>query len=200
MDLDTAITGRRAIREYTDEPVDDVAIRRLIQAAVQAPSAVNEQPWAFTVVRDAAVLDRISREAKGHMLATLAEGTQENHFREHLADPQFHIFYHAPALVVICAKSPGPWITEDCALAAENLMLAAHAEGLGTCWIGFAQAFLNTPEGKALLALPSEWVCVAPLIVGHPRLAPAPVPRREAEIRWLPSRGPDSTREEGRRT
>jgi nitroreductase len=48
-------------------------------------------------------------------------------------------------------------------------MLAAHANGLGTCWIGFAQSFLNTPGGKKTLDLPSSWVTVAPIIVGHPK-------------------------------
>jgi len=70
-------------------------------------------------------------------------------------------------------------------LAAENLMLAAHSEGLGTCWIGFAQGYLNTPEGKNALGLPATWVPVAPIIVGHPTTAPRPVARKEPEIRWV---------------
>jgi nitroreductase len=71
MDLNVAITGRRAVREYTAQAVDEKSIRALINAAIQAPSAVNQQPWTFTVVRDQSVLDRISREAKSHMLATM---------------------------------------------------------------------------------------------------------------------------------
>jgi nitroreductase len=102
-----------------------------------------------------------------------------------LRDADFQIFYHAPALVLISGSGPGPWIAEDVAMAAENLMLAAHAAGLGTCWIGFAQSFLATPEGKALLGLPEAWVPVAPIIVGHPRSWPAPVPRKAPEIRWV---------------
>lgn len=74
---------------------------------------------------------------------------------------------------------------EDCALAAQNLMLAAYAAGLGSCWIGFAQSFLNTPEGKALLGLPSAWVPVAPIIIGYPKTTPDPVPRNEPLIRWI---------------
>ena len=66
MDLNEAITSRRAVREYTSQDVDEQAIRRLIDAAVHAPSAVNQQPWTFTVVRDQSVLDRISHDAKAH--------------------------------------------------------------------------------------------------------------------------------------
>lgn len=58
------------------------------------------------------------------------------------------------------------------------------AEGLGTCWIGFAQGFLNTLEGKKVLGLPAAWVSISPIIVGHPKGQAAPVPRKEPQIRW----------------
>lgn len=185
MDISEAIAGRRAVREYTAEAVAEGTIRRLIEAAIQAPSAVNQQPWIFTVVRDQGVLDRISRDAKVHMLATMPPGAPSEHFRSLLGDANFHIFYHAPVLILISGSAAGPWIAEDCALAAENLMLAAHAAGLGTCWIGFAQSYLNSPEGKKVLGLPAPSVAVAPIIVGHPKSAPPPVPRKEPEIRWI---------------
>jgi nitroreductase len=86
---------------------------------------------------------------------------------------------------VISSVAESPWAVEDCALAAQNLMLAARAAGLGTCWIGFAEAWLGTPEGKAVLELPATSLPVAPIIVGHPKSAPPPVPRREPEIRWI---------------
>ena len=185
MDLNEAITGRRAVREYTSEAVDEQTIRRLIDAAVQAPSAVNQQPWTFTVVRDQAVLDRISGEAKAHMLATMPASPHSDHFRSLLDDPSFQIFYHAPVLILISAAAEGAWIVEDCALAAENLMLTAHAAGLGSCWIGFAQSFLNTPDGKAALGLPAAWAPVAPIIIGRPKAAPPPVARNAPEVRWV---------------
>lgn len=88
-------------------------------------------------------------------------------------------------LILISAITEGPWIVEDCALAAENLMLTAYAAGLGSCWVGFAQSFLNTSEGKNVLGLPAAWVPVAPIIVGHPKAAAPPVPRNEPEVRWI---------------
>jgi len=185
MDLNEAISGRGSIREYTEEAVDEQTIRRLIDAAVHAPNAVNQQPWIFTVVRDQTVLDRVSRDAKSHMLATMPASQYSNHFRSLLNDPNFHIFYRAPVLILISAIAEGPWIVEDCAMAAENLMLAAYAAGLGTCWIGFAQSFLNTADAKSELGLPAAWVSVAPIIVGHPKAAPPPVARKEPEIRWV---------------
>ncbi len=185
MDVKEAIFGRRAVREYTKEPVDRETIRLLLNAAIHAPSAVNQQPWSFTIVRNQELLDRISLAAKAHMLATMNSSQQSEHFRSLLDDPNFHIFYHAPALILISAIAQGPWIVEDCSLAAENLMLAAHAQGLGTCWIGFAQSYLNTPDGKQALGLSQDCVSVAPIIVGRPKASPAPVPRNEPKIRWL---------------
>ena len=185
MDLKEAIYTRRAVREFTAEPVDDKTIHELIEAAAQAPSAVNLQPCSFWVVRDRSVLAQISREAKAYMLRSTPVGLMSHHFQQILNDANFDIFYHAPVLIVIATVADIPWAVEDCALAAENLMLAARGAGLGTCWIGFAQGWLGTPEGKALLKLPATYKPVAPIIVGHPKSAPPAVPRKEPEIRWL---------------
>jgi nitroreductase len=187
MDIREAIYTRRAVREFTSEPVSESIIRDLIDAAVQAPSAVNQQPWSFCVVRDTGVLAKISHESKAYMLRSSPVGLVSHHFEHILADPNFDIFYHAPALIVISAVTDAPWAVEDCSLAAENLMLAARAARLGTCWIGFAQAWLGTPEGKTLIQLPAPYKPVAPIIVGHPKSTPAAVPRKEPEIRWVGS-------------
>ena len=74
MDLREAIYTRRATREFTAEPVDERTIRKLIEAAIQAPSAVNQQPWSFCVVRDKAVLAKISQDAKAYMLRSSPVG------------------------------------------------------------------------------------------------------------------------------
>lgn len=184
MDIMEAIYRRRAVRAFANEPVSRQVLQDLVDAAIHAPSARNQQPWVFSVVTGAAV-PRIAAPAKAYMLSQLpAEGPMAA-YREHLGNPAFDIFYGAPALVVIAATATDLWQTEDCALAAQNLMLAAHARGLGTCWVGFARAWLNLPEGKAALGLPAHCTPVAPLIVGRP-LAPPPVTeRRAAEIHWV---------------
>jgi len=185
MDLKEAIYTRRSTREFTAEPVDEKTIRGLIDAAIQAPSAVNQQPCSFCVVRDKTVLDTISRASKIHMLRSTPAALLSHHFQQILNDQTFDIFYHAPVLILISSVADIPWAVEDCALAAENLMLAARAAALGTCWIGFAQTWLATSEGKAAVKLPDVYKPVAPIIVGHPKSPPPPVPRREPEIRWI---------------
>jgi nitroreductase len=188
MDLHESIYTRRAVRAFTSRQVDEATLREIIDAAVQAPSAVNEQPWSFCVVRDQKLLADISRNAKAHMLATTPAGLLSHHFSEILVDPQFDIFYHAPVLIVISAPGISPWATVNCALAAENLMLSACSHGLGTCWIGFAQSWLCADAGRAVLDLPAGHAPVAPIIVGYPKSAPPVVPRKPADIRWLGSR------------
>ncbi|MGO8842357.1 MAG: nitroreductase family protein [Methyloceanibacter sp.] len=185
MDVTDAMYGRRAVRDYTSDPVDESVLRQLIKAAVQAPSAVNRQPWTFTVVRDQVLLSQISEKSKFYLLSSSLEQGAMDRYRELLADPNFQIFYHAPVLIVISAKEPSLWAVEDCSVAAQNLMLAAYAAGLGTCWIGFAKHWLGTPEGKAALKLGPECVVVAPIIVGHPKIAAAPVPRKEPDVQWV---------------
>ncbi len=185
MEINEAILGRRAVRQYTQQSVDESTLRELIVAATHAPSAVNEQVWAFTVVRDRGILDLISQNAKSHMLATMSAPAASDHVHGHVADPNFQIFYHAPVLILISAIAQGPWIVEDCALAAENLMLSAYGAHLGSCWIGLAQSYLNTPAGKKALGSPAAWVAVAPIIVGYPQTAASPVSRNAPVVRWV---------------
>lgn len=185
MELLEAIKARRSVRNYAQKPVDEAVIERLIDAAINAPSAVNAQPWLFTVIRDKALLDRISQSAKKHLIEAIDTGKASLLFRPHLIDPAFHIFYHAPVLILISAAREDAWAHEDAALAAENLMLAACAEGLGTCWIGFAQRWLETEDGQRAVQVPSAYRPIAPIIVGHPSAATAPTARHPARIQHI---------------
>jgi nitroreductase len=179
-----AIYRRRATRAYTAKPVEKAELELLVNAAIQAPNAINLQPWAFCIVRNAALLDRISHGAKALMLQSPPPIAAAHQFEEMLGKPDFQIFYHAPALILICAVGDDIWSYIDCTLAAQNLMLAAQGRGLGSCWIGFAQAWLETKEGRAALELPTTWRPVAPIIVGHPSGASVAPPRNIPELRW----------------
>lgn len=184
MELFDAIAERRSVRQYLRQSPPEELIRRVISAAVMAPSAVNRQPWTFTVVRDRSLLDEISREAKAYMTGARPLSLPE-HLYERLVSEDFHVFYQAPALIVISAPAAEPWIAEDCALAAENLMLAAHGLGLGSCWIGLSHPWLATPAGKQAIGLSESHTPVAPIILGYPAAAAPAVPRNEPDIRWI---------------
>src|SRR5690242_15425727 len=100
MDILEAIYHRRAVRDYTTEHVARHVLEELIAAAIWAPSAIDTQPWLFTVVQDPPLLDRISRESKVQLLDGSNEALPPD-LLARLRDPAFHIFYHAPALIVI---------------------------------------------------------------------------------------------------
>jgi nitroreductase len=180
-----AIYHRRAIREFTPRTPDKQVIQSLIKAATQAPSAMNLQPWAFAVIRGRKSLTGISDRAKAYLLKTMITESALAAYRDHLADPAFDIFYGASVLIIVCATSAAPGASEDCALAAQTLMLAADASGLGTCWIGFARPWLNEAAAKAELGLPAGYAPVAPIILGYPKGKADVHPRRDPEIIWI---------------
>lgn len=182
VDLMEAIHGRRAVRAYDGRPVSAEDVHVLLDAAVQAPSAMNLQPWAFVVVQRRELLERISERARERTLAELAPDGPWRELRAMLADPGHDVLHGAGTLIAICAQS-GPWpANEDCCLAAQNLMLAAYGLGLGSCPIGLARGALNEPALRAEFSIPDDHSVVLPIVVGHPREHPAPTPRRQARL------------------
>jgi nitroreductase len=184
MELSQAIRQRRAVRDFRPDPVPRTIIVELLEAATWAPSAMNRQPWLFTVVEDQTLLSEISRLSKDHILKS-SEAGRLAALRQALQDEHFEIFYHAPALIVISGVADADWATEDCTLAAQNLMLVATGAGLGTCWIGMAEHWLQTDEGKRALRLPADCRPVAPIIVGYPKQQPESVARKSPRINWV---------------
>jgi nitroreductase len=183
MKLTDSIYGRRSTRAFSQQPVTKSLLERLIDSAIQAPSARNQQPWEFVIIQNIALLDQISESSKAHIRGT-EKGLLALHPHDTLNDPNFHVFYHAPILIVISAEQ-GDWAVENAALAAENLMLVAHANELGTCWIGLAQDWLGTADGRRACGVPEGFLPVAPIIVGHPAGDVPSVPRNQARLRWI---------------
>ena len=190
-----AIFMRRSIRTYAPGTLAEETVRSLLDAAVQAPTAMHTEPWAFVIVQDPEALKRLSDRAKGSWADELekfrelhlgADTTVERTFAERFASQDFCLFYDAGTLIVICARSLGPFVTADCWLAAENLMLAACALGLGTCCIGSAVPMLNGPQTKSEMGIPDDVEAVVPIIVGIPRGPISPAPRKDPLIlSWI---------------
>ena len=178
-----AILGRRATRAYTDEAVDRATVERLIGTAVEAPSAMNLQPWAFVAFAGVERLKAFSDEAK-QVLLSPGQLDFSPEVRGWLSDPAFNIFYGAPVLIVICATSPESQAAEDCCLAAQTLMLAAYDIGLASCPIGFARPWLNLAETKRRIGIPQTYHPVLPVILGHRSAIPERHGRRAATILW----------------
>lgn len=166
-----AILARRSVRAYTQEKLDRNTIQTLLEAAVRAPTAMHEEPWAFVVVQDRVLLQRLSDLSKPLFVEELrhSDAVGHRHSFDHFSRPDFNIFHGANTLIIICAKLSGTFVVADCWLAAENLMLVACDMGLGTCVIGSSVSALNMPKMKFELGIPDDYTAFAPIIVGIPK-------------------------------
>ena len=182
-----AIQNRRSVRDYSPQRLDGATVEALLAAAVRAPTAMHAEPWRFIVIQDRPLLGRISDRAKALFLEEMRRKHLDlGDYAKLCADPAFSIFYNAGTLIVICAPQASDFAPADCWLAAENLMLAAHAQGLATCVIGSAVEGLNTPDIRAEIGLPQDTLAVAPIIVGVPADNGPPLPRQPPRIlNWL---------------
>ena len=160
---------RRSIRKYDDRPVPDEMLDQILRAGIHAPSGMNTQGVRLVAVREPEMVRHLSR------LNAAVMGVD--------SDP----FYGAPCVVVVLADPEiyGGWV-EDGALALGNMMNAAHALGLGSCWIHRAKQVFDAPEGKALLekwGLPTHLRGVGNCILGYPACDhPQPAPRKDGRI------------------
>lgn len=162
MDAIEAILGRRSIRVYTDEPVDDATVETLLRAAMAAPSAGNQQPWHFVVVRSA--------EAREAVAA---------------ASPYAGMLVAASVGIVVCGdtsdeKYPDYWV-QDCSAAIANLLIAAHAIGLGAVWLGCHPREERVARVKQALGLPAHIRPLGVISVGHPAEKKPPAERYDPE-------------------
>jgi len=181
MDLKQAIRARRAVRSYTRQVVQEQDLHRLLDAAVRAPNARNEQPWSFAIVQNRDLLQRYSDLTKARLCA---DGAAESPARRALLhNPRFDLFYGAGTLIVICGRVDDEYAEADCWLAAENLMLTACDLGLGSCPVGSAAAVLNSVQVKAELDIPRDFAAIAPIVVGYPDAEVSlPTPRAAPRI------------------
>ena len=158
MDTFDAIFSRRSVRQYTAKVVPDALVTELLKAAMAAPSAGNEQPWQFIVVRDRAILDAI---------------------------PTFHPYSamvkHASVAILVCGdltleKYKGFWV-QDCSAATENLLLAATAKGLGAVWTAVYPMEDRVAGMRKLLNLPEHIMPLSLVPIGYPASLPSAADR-----------------------
>ena len=153
-----AILRRRSIRKYTDRPVSAEMVTELLRAAMAAPSAGNQQPWEFVVVRDPEVLAAVAG------CSDYAGMVRE-----------------AQVAMVVCAdldreQHRGFWV-QDCSAAIQNLLIAAEALGLGAVWVGAYPVEERVAALRQTLGLPERVVPMSIVSVGHPAGHPGPAER-----------------------
>jgi len=139
----STILRRRSVRTYRPDPVGATELNLLLEAGRNAPTAMNQQPWHFTVIRNHELLGKLEE----HCISAFLESNIPA-LREIAKQEGFSVFYHAPMLVII-SGDPGALAAQyDCTLAMENMMLAATSLGIGSCWMNAVMMFHATEKGK----------------------------------------------------
>lgn len=176
MELETAIFGRRSVRDYQDKPVPEEIIQKILKAGAMAPSAMNRQPCRFIVIEDRKKIAELSEKVK-KKAGLLGFGAR---IAERAKIVEDAIFYGGTLLILVVAEK-GNWMETDCALAAQNMMLRAYDLGLGSCFIGFMNLLDDDRETMDELGVLGSQKLYCPLIFGYPKKWPEPK-EREAKI------------------
>ena len=162
------IFGRRSIRIYSPGDLSESILTTLLETAMAAPSAMTKDPWRFVVVRDKQTLANLASALPGgKMLATAA------------------------AAIVVCGdlelafERQLSYLLQDCSAAIENLLLGAHALGLGACWVGVHPSEEALRRLKEMFSLPMPVLPIAVVALGHPGEQPEPRTRFQRDfVHW----------------
>lgn len=182
MNIKEAIEGRRSIRNYTDKQIGMDTLERLIDFGIKAPTGSGMQPWGFVILHNKDEINALSEQIKKKIRENIQDYPEFSQYESWLRNEKYNIFNHAGTVLVIYGDTASPWRVYDCTLAAGNIMLLAQDEGIGCCWIGFAQALFNTPEFKKAHNVPESFELVSTLSMGYTESKLKPCTRRPARI------------------
>lgn len=177
-----AISDRRSIRGYTEEPVTGEQLETLLTAAMEAPSARNLQPWHITAVQDTALIDRVNEAYRKEFLKVCPA-----EMRERIEDPASSVFYHAKTVLFFSCPplSEMPYAQTDAGMAIQTVALAAHSMGLGSVILGMPRFAFDGDEADALrvaLAFPEGYDFCLCIAIGHPAMTKEAHPMGENRI------------------
>jgi nitroreductase len=190
------IKNRRSIRKYKDKKITKKLIKEIIEAGKYAPSSHNRQPWNFTIITNKKFIDKLSEDIKSWYKSIITLSTPLSFINEvkksvkemsaRTKSEKDLFFYHAPTVIVIHAPNK-KFFSEDCACAAQNMMLAAKSLDIGSCWIGFADIVLNKSiKIKKKLGIPLSNKIIATIALGYPEKFPKnALPRKDSDIKWM---------------
>ena len=157
------IFTRRSIRKYTDQAIDDQTIEKLLRAAMQAPSAVNQQPWEFVVLKDKTIMEKI---LEFHPYSTPLKT--------------------ASCAIIVCmkpSKTPqlAPYCAQDCSAATQNILLEATHLGLGSVWMGVYPDEARLSATRALINAPEDITPFCIIALGYPAEQPTFIDRYDSQ-------------------
>ena len=179
MDVQEALLNRRSIRKYTEDPVPPELIEKIMTAAIWAPSGSNTQPWRFYVATgakrneliqamiDASGPESPSAEEYGQIVKRLGDGRATDEEMMKFGRFGSFRFYVAPVAIIVTKpeKMSGSSL-QSIGAAVENILIAAHAEGLGTCWLGMPLVYKD--RIIEVLGIPADETLVTSISLGFP--------------------------------
>lgn len=185
------ILHRRSIRRYSEKQIEETVLQEILKAGLYAPSAGGRQGVIFAVCQDKEVNERLGKikcaNSNPHMATKTSYVSKE---QPSIADdPNLtNAFYNAPTVITLFAPKDFLFAKEDCAIAAENMMLAADAFDVGSCYIGQGWLAFADPYGQEILkkwAIRPDYYAVMQLLLGYPREGddhPAAKPRKTGRV------------------
>lgn len=177
--LDT-ILKRRSIRSYSDKKISDADMQTLMNAALHAPNAKNQQIWHFSVLQNMDQMDKMVEIIKENMKNSGVEFLVQRS-----SDPNYHTFYHAPTVVLISADINANHRMIDCGAAAQNIALAAESLGIGSCLIASSGLLFTSDKGLAMqkdLGIPEGYEHILCVALGYAGSDRPETPARNKEV------------------
>ena len=187
MEAMEAIMTRRSVRKFENRQIPDEMLEKIIRAGTYAPSALSLQPWAFVVVQDQEFLKRVSDYCIPILLSRVKNAHEglSDLFRSLLESRDYSIYYNAPTVIMIVGKTKSRFREIDCSLCAGNMMLAAHALGIGSCWIGSTDVAYDNKELMAGFRIPEGYSPVGTISFGYPAETPREDEKHPPDLTWV---------------
>jgi Nitroreductase len=178
-DVLKTIKSRRSVRKFKPEQIKQDELDLILEAAIYAPTAGNQQPWHFTVIRNQDVLRRINQTVKDEMSKSNVEWIKTTG-----SNPDFQVSYNAPVLIIVSGRKDGMAWQVDCSAAIQNMLLAAESLNIGSVWLGLSRFFFENNDAELLkLGIPEGYAPFYSAAFGYKAdSAAAEAPNRNKDV------------------
>lgn len=178
------IFNRRSNRTFLTEQITEEQLVTIIDSGLYAPSAHNQQPWHFTVVQDQQLLSQLNTDTKA-----VAKYFDDKVFHQIAVNDEFHIFYHAPTVIIVSGEEKALMPRFDCAAATQNMLIAAESINIGSCWVGLVDFLFQTDKENKYaqkLGIPEGYKPYYAVVLGNKKMKNGKAPaRRKNTVNYI---------------
>jgi nitroreductase len=183
------VTSRRSVRKYKPEQITEESLQAILKAGIYAPNGGNTQMWHFTVIQSQDTLTELNTLVKKAFARNAySENPRIKGGVKAAENENYRFYYGAPTLILVSSDVVNPNAMADCVCAVENILLAAHAEGLGSVYINQPTWFDGEPEVRAFLTrcgVPEDYHVCASAAIGHSDVPPGIGRRNEDVVNYV---------------